>query len=145
MHLVPLDLIGGEDRYEVVDVARARDEDAELACAVVAERAAAAARLHDVPGADVVAGGLEELVRLTEDDELDVEHLVRQARRRVREGRQIGHVREGAEVEARAAEGVRLLERADAYLARRPQERVVRCYVEADLLGFGLGRTAIHC
>ena len=45
IQLVPLDLIRGDDRDEIVDVAHARDERAERALSVEAQRAAATARL----------------------------------------------------------------------------------------------------
>jgi len=111
MHVVPPDLIRGDARHEVVDVARARDEDREGARPVVTKGTPATAGLRGPPLPNVVARRFEQLVGLAEDDRVHVEHLVGQTRGGIRECRKVRHVGERADMEARSGEGMRLLER----------------------------------
>ncbi len=144
VELVPLDLVRGQDRDQVVDIGGRRDERRERRAAVPAQRAPAAARAHRGPALDIESGLAELTVVLAEHDAADARHALGQPARAVRECREVRLGILGAEVEARPSVAMRLLERAHADIATRPQERVIRPDIEVDLVAGGPRLLAIH-
>jgi hypothetical protein len=142
--LVPLELVGGHDRDQVVDVRGRRDERCQGRLAIPAKWAPATARADDLPALDRQPGGPELLRALPEDDAPDPGHAVGQATRRVGERREIRPLILGTEVQARAREQVRFFERTHADVAARTEQRVVGTDIEIDLVARGAWRLAIH-
>ena len=74
VQLVPLDLVGGQDRDQIVDVRAAGDEHRQPMRAVEVHPAAASRRVDTLPVRDRIIGVDKRLLQLTEQDEIDFGH-----------------------------------------------------------------------
>ena len=143
--LVPLDLVRGQDRDEVVDVGRRGDEHREGLAAVPAQRPAPAAGPDDLPAIDRVPGVVELVVRLAEHDPADPRHAVRQpasgSTRTPRDrARRPGHPGAGSS----ASTGAPLRTRARARHRSTGDREYIGTDIEVDLVAGSARRLAIH-
>ena len=146
VHLVPLDLEGGQRGNDVIHVGDAGDVGGEDAFPLVEEHAATAGRCDDAPprlhlG---VASAAEDLLALAQDDLLHLRDAGGQAEAGIGEG---GHIRFDAArvgMERGAHRDVCLLQRADLHLARRAQQRVDGAHVERNRIIRWTGNASLH-
>ena len=142
--LVPLDLIRGEDRHEVVDVGARRDEHRERLPAVPAQRAAAATRAHDLPRLDRITGLDELREALAEHDPAD---LGMQSGRRPAEYANAARSGSGSSAPRCRLEREYKCDSSNARTRTSPDarsKRVIRADIKVDLVAGCARRLAIH-
>jgi len=145
VQLVPFDLVGDQDRDQVVDVRATRDVGRQRVLAVEHHAAAASRSRYRRPGLNVVIAIIaKHAIRLAHHNQVDIGHARRQPHNRIEHRRRIRLWLARVDVQRRVHRHMCLDQRVELHRVAGTQQRVVGADIELDLFASRLGYCPVH-